>query len=166
MKKVKRYDSYYSIRDKEVCLLDKKLNGVIDGGLYWVYSECLYSEYGSAIKIMNHIEMNVGLDRFKAILDYANTKNISGEEFIEFMNNNDKVIPEIVNENKDDGKKLTVDYIYLVCGLFSLVNTIYLLYSSFYYSGYNLYVTMFFSLLNFINTFICVSRTFKYKKIC
>lgn len=113
-KEVKRYDSYYSIMYREERLLDKKLNGVIDGDLYWVYSRCLYSEYGGAIKIMNHIEMNVGLDRFKMILDYANTKNISGDEFIEFMNNNDKMVPEIVNENKDDDKKLTIDYVYLV----------------------------------------------------
>lgn len=161
-KQIKRSDGYYSIMYNEERLLDEKLSGIIDGGLYWVYSRRLYYEYGSAVKIMNHIEMNVGFDRFNRILDYANSKNIGGDEFIEFMNNNDIPVPEIIGENKTFDKKLTIDYFYL---MFSVVS-LYMLtpfIRGFYKTGelINISFIVLFGLL----AIICISKTFKYKKI-
>lgn len=105
-KQNKRYITKYGIELREETLLDSKLEDVLNIELYCGYNQSLRDEYGSAVKIMNHIELNVGFDRFKEIVDYCHYYNINRNEFIEYIKNNDMEVPEIVNENKDDDKKL------------------------------------------------------------
>lgn len=160
-KQNKRYITKYGVELREEILLDKKLEDVLNIELY-CYNRCLRDEYGSAVKIMNHIELNVGFDRFKEIVNYCLFNNINRGEFIEFMNNNDKVIPEIIDDSKDGDKKLTVDYFYLVCAIVNLIFLIGCIVRVFNNGGL-LYMVIL--LINSILGIIFLNKTFKYEKI-
>ena len=163
-KQNKRYITKYGIELREETLLDSKLEDVLNIELYCGYNQSLRDEYGSAVKIMNHIELNVGFDRFKEIVDYCHYYNINRNEFIEYIKNNDMEVPEIVNENKDDDKKLTIDYFYLVCTIINIVTTFAWVYNLLE-SIYPLFVSAPILFICLIVLFSCGYRTFKYEKI-
>lgn len=100
-------DDYTDIKNKELYDFRKKVRILLDKDYYYAYKhlyfEDLYKEYGSSVKILNHIENNVGIERFVEIMEYFSKDNIYSYDFIKYVRDNTLIIPNITEEvNKEN----------------------------------------------------------------
>lgn len=102
----KKPDEYTEIIEKELNIFSKKANLLLGKDYYYHYKfnyfNDLYKEYGSSVKILNHIENNVGIDRFIEIMEYFSKDNNYSYDFIKYVRDNNLIVPSIAEEvNKE-----------------------------------------------------------------
>ena len=131
----KKPDEYNDLIDKELNIFRKKTSELLGEDYYFSYKFLyfgdLYKEYGSSVKILNHIEIYVGIERFKEIMNYFSKSNNYSYDFIKYIQNNDLIIPSITDDTvvvKEN--KISIKY-WIFLSLIDIVFIVYWLYSIF-----------------------------------
>lgn len=159
----KKPDSYAEIIDKELNVFSKKAKHLLGKDYHFSYKfqyfTDLYKEYGNSVKILNHIEINVGIDRFIEIMEYFSKDNIYSYDFIKYMRDNSLIIPSITEEVnkeivdvKEMKKNLTLNIIMFIFNISGTFAWMWLIYNETF--------NFWFSFVCFLLTFYSLVMTF------